>query len=77
MVDCKFAHDVGDINEDGVNEHICLLKSKIDMWPGDSVLPFGGIHFIGMGECCYCPIEPRNKIAVTNNRKDEENEKVD
>lgn len=57
MADCKFAHSVGDINEDGADEYICLIKSKITMWPKGRSFPFGDIHILGTGECCYCPIE--------------------
>ena len=60
MADCKFAHSVGDINEDGMDEHVCLMKSKIEYWPEGMLIPLGDIHFVGMGECCYCQIHIRN-----------------
>jgi len=47
---CQFRKNVGDINEDGNDEFLCIAKSQYDEWPDYLVLPSGHLVFC---DNCY------------------------
>ena len=57
MKNCRYAYSVGDINEDGIDERICLLKSTIIAWYKTLSLPLGTLHFTNRDECSNCKIK--------------------